>query len=250
MGLLNDIREIQNAVNTIETPKDKFKRELAVLEPMKPSQRRVLQEYFEPGFGIEQKVGCFAKQPEIKTMSASEYREIVKQEVTGLTIKKKAISKLGIDEDQVKEIQPVEFRGFIFPRGEHFYKSGCSNLYEVTWLFFSADQLYVYSLTFDMLSDSKKERTEEYFYKDVTNFSSATDSEETVEMVVSEVKAKGCGCMKKPPKKEYKQLKTMLETAKFSIIVPGDKFSCAMEASDDLESRIQGMKQKLREKKT
>jgi hypothetical protein len=178
MGLLDDILQAQSE----STDKaNKLKREQSKLEQMNPAQKRVLQEFFSPGFGIEQKTGCFGGGPDLKMMSASEYRAFVEQQVAPLNIKSKGLSKHGIDEDQVKEVPPVEFRGFSHTK-DSFYKQGCSNLYEVTWLFFSSEQLYIYSILLDMLSDTKKERTEEYFYKDVTSFSSATDSVEKIEL--------------------------------------------------------------------
>jgi len=225
---------------------NKLKKELSFLSSLDPTQKKIYQEFFHPGYGLEpKKGGCFGgKGEEIKIMSVSDYKSLVNSQIASLGIKAKALKKLGIDEDQVTEIPPVEFRGFDFSAEE--YKSGCTNLYEVTWLFFSADQLFVYSIEIDMISNTKKERTEEYFYKDVTNFSSSTESIEKTEEVVETTKG-GCGS---PPVTNYSQKKSVLDTAMFKIVVPGEAFTCAMEANDEIEKRIQGMKQKLREKKT
>jgi len=227
----------------MSTP-DELRQQQSLLASMTPPQRKVWQEFFYPGYGIEQKSGCFSGKTETKTMTAQEYMHFVRSRVEHLKIKNKALGKLGIDEDQVTEIAPVEFRGFKHTDVTQ-YKERCSNLYEVTWLFFSADQLYAYSILLDMVSDSVKERTEEYFYKDVTNFSSATDSIEKLEQVANFTKG---GCMK-PDETTYTHKKTILETSIFKIVVPGESFTCEMEATGEIEKRIQGMKQKLREKK-
>jgi len=245
MDLLDIIGGAKDLQQGMQDAKDQLQKEQSLLATLNPTQKRVMQEFFKPGFGIEQKKGCFGGKTEIKTMSASEYIDLVRNTVNSMNVKKKALGKLGIDEDQVTEIQPVEFQAFKHTK-DSAYKQGCSNFFEVTWLFFSANQLYAYSVVVDMLSNSLKERTEEYFYKDVTNFSSSTESTEKTE-AVTEIKKGGCG---KADQTIYSHKKTMLEVAEFKIVVPGDAFRCAMEATDEIEKRIQGMKQKLREKKS
>jgi len=225
--------------------KEGLQKQQSELALLNPTQKRVKQEFFKPGYGIEQKGGCFSKKTEIKKMTSSEYVALVRTTVGSMNVKKKALGKLGIDEDQVTEVKPVEFQAFKHTKDSE-YKQGCSNLFEVTWLFFSTNQLYAYSVIIDMLSNSLKERTEEYFYKDVTNFSSSTESTEKTEEV-AETKKGGCG---KPDQTTYSHKKTVLEVAEFKIVVPGDAFRCAMEATDEIEKLIQGMKQKLREKKS
>ena len=79
-----------------------------------------------------------------------------------------------------------------------------------------------------MTDDSKKENTEEYFYKDITNFSTTTVSVEY---------------------NDNKGRKQTQDLSKFAIVVPGDKMYCAIGGSEDVERSIQAMKQKLREKK-
>ena len=85
-----------------------------------------------------------------------------------------------------------------------------------------------------MDEDGKKEATEEYFYKDVTNFSTSSDTVES-------------------PVYDKKLNKTILENVnsnRFAITVPGDKFYCSLEQNDYTERAIQGMKAMLREKKS
>ena len=176
---------------------------------------------------------CLSKKP----ISDAEYEEIVKKYLNAQDFKKKALNKIGLDEDQVKEIEPIHFEGYVFG-GNCLAKRGDdgqyrSSEYQVSWLFFSDTQVYVYQNSFFLDEDGRKERTEEYFYKDITNFATSSDTEET-------------------PEYDHKQDKTVLvnvDTNRFAITVPGDKFYCSLEKNDYTERAIQGMKAKLREKK-
>jgi hypothetical protein len=90
--------------------------------------------------------------------------------------------------------------------------------------------------------DSKKDRTEEYFYKDITNFSTSSESEDK-SVLVSKGGCLGIG------KKTERVPKTVAHDL-FRLAVPGDgPFTCEMVNDDEAASRIQGMKAKLREKK-
>jgi hypothetical protein len=79
----------------------------------------------------------------------------------------------------------------------------------------------------------KKEQTLEYFYKDVTNFATSSDTEETEVW----------------NKKAKKFMKEKINSNRFTIVVPGDKFYCSLKQNDETERAIQGMKALLREKK-
>ncbi len=89
-----------------------------------------------------------------------------------------------------------------------------------------------------MDEDGKKESTEEYFYKDITNFSTSSDTIE--KEVLDKINCKG----------EAVYTRKNVDSNRFAIVVPGDKFYCSMEQSDYTERAIQGMKAKLREKKS
>ena len=85
-----------------------------------------------------------------------------------------------------------------------------------------------------MDEDGRKERTETYFYKDITNFSTISDTEEV-------------------PQYDPKQDKTVLvnvNSNRFAITVPGDRFYCSMEQNEYTDRSIRGMQSKLREKKS
>ena len=181
--------------------------------------------------------GCLSK-----GLSDSEYDSMVQRIAKGTDWKQKALNKIGLDEDQLKEIDPIHFEGYYFDEKKTYAKYGDdriwrSSAYQISWLFFSADQVYLYQYTFNMDEDGKKEHTEEYFYKDITNFSSTSD---TVEKQVPETS----GCNNKT-----EWVNKSVDYTRFALVVPGDKLYCSMTQSDENETAIQGMKAKLREKK-
>ena len=95
------------------------------------------------------KGGCFSKNTD---MDMDEYLAHVTSMVNALNLKQRAIEKIGLDESQISEIPPVNFHGFIW-RGDgvkvkseldgDYYRS-VSSKYFVTWIFFSATQIYTY----------------------------------------------------------------------------------------------------------
>ncbi|MCL2650604.1 MAG: hypothetical protein FWD60_06200 [Candidatus Azobacteroides sp.] len=179
------------------------------------------------------KDGCLQK-----TVKDEEYDALVKSILDSFNSKEKAMNKIGLDESELQEIDPVHFEGFAFGKKANYSKKGKDNKYrssryEITWLFFSSSQVYMHSFALNLDEDGKKESTEEYFYKDITNFSTVSDTEET-------------------PYWDDQQKKVILQNVdsnRFAITVPGDKFYCALEQNEYTERAIQAMKAKLREKK-
>ena len=182
-------------------------------------------------FAVE---GCLSK-----TMNDAQYEELVKTTISKQDFKKKALEKIGLDESELKEIDPVHFEGWAYGNNISYAKRGKdgnwrSSAYQISWLFFSSTQVYLYQDTIHFDKDDKKVATEEYFYKDITNFSTSTDTVET-------------------PYWDPKQKKSLLENIdsnRFALTVPGDKFYCSLEQNDYTERAIQAMKAKLREKKS
>lgn len=175
-------------------------------------------------------------------ISDEQYESMVMAKAKSMDFKQKALDKIGLDESQVNEIEPVHFEGYWFDEKKAYAKWGKdrkwrSSAYQISWLFFSSTQVYVYQYTFNMDEDGKKETTEEYFYKDITNFSTSSDTVE--KEVLDKVSCKG----------EATYIRKNVDSNRFALVVPGDKFYCSMEQSDYTERAIQGMKAKLREKK-
>ncbi len=181
--------------------------------------------------------GCLKKR-----MSDDAYDKMVQEIAANITSREKALEKVGLDESETQEIEPIHLENYLFPeKGQYFARKGKrdgiwrSSMYQITWLFFSETQVHVYQYTFHTDEDGKKESTEEYFYKDITNFSTSSDLVEV------------------PTTFNAKTGKYNLEnvnTTRFKLIVPGDSFYCAMEQNDYTEKAVKAMKNKLREKKT
>ncbi len=216
-----------------------------LLEGKSESEQKAIR-YF---YAMPESSGCFSK----NYVSDEDYLSLVDRQVGSMESRKaRALSRLGLDEDQVREIPPVCFQGFAMLAGDvrgidiDLTKVTSNNRIvtptkELTWLFFGNDQVYVYKARVDMIDSSlKSERTQEYFYKDVTAFASANDS---VRTKAPEIK-NGCGGDK------VAYVDRTVERDTFRIVVPGDQFDCALSPEDDNDSKISAMKQKLREKKT
>ena len=167
------------------------------------------------------RVGCGAK-----TISDEAYINMVDNEKNKYGSSEYALNKLGLDGGQVKEVKPICFQGFAYE--DAYVKktvSGkwVSSRYEITWIFFSDSQVHVYSCRFDMDKDNKRETTSEYFYRDVNSFSTISEME------------KG-------------QNDITVPTEKFGMYGAGINFECAL-TDDNAAQTINGMRQKLREKK-
>jgi hypothetical protein len=204
----------------------------AALQGRNPDQQKVIKYFMAPE-------GCFSK-----NIPDDEYDKLVQGKYTDLNLKQKALDKIGVDESQVSEIAPCEFKNWHYDKAT-LAKRGKdgrfrSSSYQGTWLFFSDKQVYVYQYTLNMNEDGKKERTEEYFYKDITNFSTTSESEE------KESWEAGKGCLTKAPVVTRRNV----DHDVFKLGVPGgDPFLCDMVNDSEAEGKIQAMKQKLREKK-
>jgi len=206
----------------------------SMLKGRTPEQQQAIKYFYGSG-------GCLAKK-----VSDSEYESLVMAKAKSFDVKKKALDKIGLDESQVNEVAPVHFEDYCFDKSDSKdlqTRRGDDNLwrssaYQITWIFFSSTQVYVYQYTFNMMDDGKKEKTEEYFYKDVTNFNTTSDTVEGKWL-------KFGGCMGTKITEERENL----ETNRFQLSAMGDKFYCALKQNDYTEKAIQGMKAKLREKK-
>lgn len=177
-------------------------------------------------------------------MTVQQYQEKVNARLRTLNTKQMALKKLGIDEDEVREIEPVSFEGYVFTdKSDNLVARASTNTwvssdYQITWLFFGEKELFIYQYSFSMTSDSKRENTMQYFYQDVTNFAAASD---THQKWVSEPKG-GCS-----GGHEYRQVSA--DADEFKIVVPGDTLRCSMTPSDSTDAAIRGMRNKLREMK-
>ena len=184
-------------------------------------QKKVLRYFLLKNDG-----GCMAKETK-NVVSDSEFDSLVSNLLDNNNTIQEALDKIGIDESQVQEVKPINFWGFTsdayYRKWDNRWNYKSSSI-QTSWLFFSKDQVYVFQKTITLNENSTKFRTEEYFYKDIVNFSTRTEERELIG-------------------RKY------IDNT-FSVIVPGDKFDCVLPQNmDSAERSIQGMKAKLREKK-
>ena len=181
--------------------------------------------------------GCIGKLF-MRPISDEQYDEMVEKMASPVRDMQRALKKLGIDEDMVKEVKPLCLEGYSF-RGDVFAKQGKdlkwrSSKYQITWVFCSDNQLYFYCYSFNTDEDGQKTEAEEYFYKDITNISHSTETEE----IVSLRDTNGNPLIRN--KVTYNE---------FMISAMGDKRYCAMDSNETTERAIMALKNKLREKK-
>ena len=179
-----------------------------------------------------------------KPFTSQEYIEYVNRLINSANLYEKAINKIGLDPSQIQEIPPIVLTSFVFDddcliRVDN--NVALSSQYSITWIFFSDSQMYTYKYIFDTTSDNTWEFTNDFFYGDITCFSTSHALKEKIKLIP----AKGCGCLK--GKDEYAKSHYTVDT--LEVIVPGTSYSIALTNSTTVEQSIQAAKAMLREKK-
>lgn len=200
-------------------------------------------------FVTTKKSGCGCLSRANSTMTIDTYIGKVQEKCRTLNLKSRALNQLGIDESESTSlIDPICLYNFdlntkemedgkIWIKFEN--NQAVSSKYTVTWLFFSETQVYIYSYTFDMISDDVEEYCREYFYQDITCFETENDIVEKIDISV----AQGClGGGESVAKNNYTR-------EWFRITVPGSSCSIAMRNAGAQMQSIQAAKALLREKK-
>ena len=194
--------------------------------------------------GKKKKKGCFGS----GEMTMDEYCALVQKKVDSLGLKERAIAKIGLDESQISEIPPVALASFLF-RGDCtiFTKSEetniggvykhVSNIYQITWIFFSSTQLYTYTYQFDMISDNVVETTKDFFYTDITCIKTTHEVEEFII-------EKKSGCLGKV---KYQHQNKHWDSLR--VTVPGEDYAFFTRTTDTIEQSIQPAKAMIRERK-
>lgn len=173
--------------------------------------------------------GCFSS---AQYMTDDEYFRRIDEKKKSLGLYARAVEQIGLDPEELQEIPPVCLENFVF--NDAWTKTTQSGLrvsssYQVSWIFFSAEQIYLYQYTMYMDEDKKREDTEEYFYQDVTAFVTKSQSEKA---------------------KNTDGTTVDVETTKLGIVVPGTTLMVAVNDTDStFRNSVKAMKFKLREKK-
>jgi hypothetical protein len=177
--------------------------------------------------------GCFPKKH--KYVSDADYDEIVANIVKRVDPEARGLERLVLDKSQVEKTIP--FSNYAYGPRIKFGEDGKfrSSLYEVTYLFFTQNEIAAYQLTLSSDWEKHDEQTFEYHYKDITALSTETTQKDV--LVEDEKGGK---------KKEYRTVKNT-----FKITVPNDSFEVSLgnKPTAEEEDAIQGMKALLREKK-
>jgi len=202
-------------------------------------QQRCIDFFFE----VASNNGCCGCLGKNKDMTMEEYQQLVQSKLQGYNFRQKAIAKIGLDESQIQEIPPIVLASYRFSDDDCLIRvnseTAVSSKYAVTWIFFSAVQMYTYTFIFDMTSDDTREITRDFFYSDITCFRTERQIKENIEVNMSQ----GCINSKENIVKNH-YVVDMLE-----IIVPGTSYEFYLRNSNTVEQSIQAAKNMLREKK-
>ncbi len=170
-----------------------------------------------------------------KLMTDAEYEELVAKRIESMNIGQVSLDKLGLDPDQVKEIQPIILKDKVIK--DHSFKvknekngNLHSSTQHVTYLYFTDEQLFVYKIVFDMCCNMQEEWASEFFYKDICDVTSYTNRN-----VI----------------KFGKEGKDSFEysSVSFEIIASNSKIGFDIDGDNENVGSIQAMKQKIRERK-
>lgn len=147
-------------------------------------------------------------------------------------IKTRALRKLGLDEDEVNEIAPITFDGYVYDKA--LVKQGKdgkyrSSKYQAVMFFFSSNEVHCFTYDFSITESGQKESTDVYFYKDIVSVSTQTEG---TEYSVGKGKSSQFDY-------EYFKLTT----------TGGTSISCSLRNIDDAQRSINGMRSLIKSKK-
>lgn len=185
--------------------------------------------------------GCGCLGGKKKTMTTQDYLNMVQRKCNSLDLQTRALQKIGLTADQVQEIPPIVLSAFV-------YDDDClvrvdnnvavSSQYSIAWIFFSKTQMYTYKYIFDTTSDNTWELTKDFFYSDITCFSTERAVKEKIDVYP------GKGCLK-----GESIIKNHYVVDTLEVIVPGTSYSFSLRNSDTVEQSIQAAKAMLRDNK-
>lgn len=99
------------------------------------------------------------------SVTDQDYDSIARSVLTDLT--PRALSRLGLDIEEVKEIAPIIFDGYSFEDCTR-VKRGLdgiwrSDRYKVVQLFFSLNEVHIYTYSYSTIMENTSENTDVYF---------------------------------------------------------------------------------------
>ena len=231
MGLLSSASSEKNA---LKLQVEKMKKGKT------PEQKQVIDFFFDMGKDGCGCGGCLSKKEE--TMTIDQYLALVQRMCDSLNLRQKAIEKIGLDESEIQEIEPIALSSFYYDDDALIKienSLAVSSQYAVTWIFFSATQMYTYKFIFDTSSDNTWEFTNDFFYTDITCLSTRREVREKIDTYL----LKGCFSSGE----DFVKNNYVVDT--FEIVVPGTSYKFSMRNGEHFERSIQAAKSMLREKK-
>lgn len=199
-----------------------------------PEQKRAIDFFLDDG-------GCFKSKGSSLTMN--EYQKMVAAKYNQLNLRARAIEKIGFDESQIQEIDPILLTAFHFDDDSLVKVQGneaVSDKFSTTWIFFSDLQMFTYQYIFELTSDNTWEYTHDFFYKDIVDFRTSRRVREKIDPVA------GCGCFNKD-KDGY--VKNNFVDYDLDVSVPGLTYNISARYTDAIENSIHAARAMLREKK-
>jgi len=163
----------------------------------------------------------------------AEFDKFFDAKLDKLSPKASAMSKLGVVEEDFCA-DPFSIYG---KKYDSYYRTGKdgiarTNHNEITWLFFTQDQVLIYTVNFKLTEEKKSENTQEFFYSDVVSVSTGSVS---VDVAASNAIDSANT--------------SSVEAEEFRLVVPGDKISFAFTSNEQVSKSVQGMKNLIRTKK-
>ncbi len=189
--------------------------------------------------------GCGCLKLGKSTMTIDQYIAKVNERISSLNLKARALEKLGLDESQVADVNPICLYDFVYDTNNNDlywkYADGkvVTSQFSVTWIFFSATQMYTYNFVCDMKSDDTTEYMKEFFLQDVTAFETESDLVEKIDTSIVS------GCIKS--KESISKNNYTIDW--FRVTVPGSQFSISMRNAGDQAQSVQAAKALLRDRK-
>lgn len=161
-------------------------------------------------------------------------------------LKDQALRKLGIDEEETKIAPPLFLRGYSFgcsvlgdkANMELCDKKGKDGFWRspecvLSAFFFTEHEIHYYSRTVSLVSDAFKERTEEFFYKDIVSIKTEEIEKPSVD-----------------PKTGKESLTEKTRSAAFMLRnTGGETTQCACNNTEEADNAVNAMRSLVRLKK-
>lgn len=156
------------------------------------------------------------------------------------SLKEWALKKLGIDEEEAALAPPLFLKGYSL--GTRNDKLGRDEIWRspecvLSAFFFTENEIHYYRATISLVSDSKKEFTSEFFYKDIVSIKT-----EDIEKPVIYVD---------PKTNTLKESQTRKAIAKAFMLrnASGETTTCICNSTEEADNAVSAMRNLIRQKK-